>query len=182
MIPTIISNVLPDEDFSRLTAYFKEKMKDSNVSFDEFGRRAVGCHTDSILKEYSEKLLPVVRSFFSETLLPTYTLFVEYSNTEISLHKHKDANACTYTLDLVLYQDRPWGLWIEGKEFLANENEAVMFWGEDQEHWRETIKDNNNDVGAIFFHYVEPDHWWFTHGPEHLKVVLAQRRKEMSNE
>jgi hypothetical protein len=178
----LISNVLSDLDFVKLQSHFKQKMSDSTVNFDEFGRRNVSSISEPILLEYSELLLPKVREFFSETLVPSYSLFVEYSNTEISLYKHKDANACTYTLDLVLYQNRPWGLWVEGEEFLAKENEAIMFWGEDQEHWRETVKDNDNVVGVAFFHYVEPDHWLFTQGPEYVETIRERQRAAKTNE
>jgi len=30
----------------------------------------------------------------------------------------------------------------------------------------------------IFFHFAEPDHWWFTKGPSYLRVI----RGEMSED
>lgn len=177
--PQIVSNVLNKKDFDILKDYIKSFIDSHNIPTDEFGRKCIPDSSAPILEEYSRKLMPLAQKFFSKTLLPSYTLFTEYCENTVSLHKHKDANACTYTIDLVLYQDRPWGLWVEDKEYLANENEAVLFWGEEQLHWRETIQDNNNIVGVIFFHYVEPDHWWFTHGPEYVEVVREKLRKEM---
>lgn len=177
--PEIISNVLSKEDFDRIRLYFKDYIKDNDIGLDEFGRKSIGDAQASILKEYSDKLLPLAKSFFkSDSLVSSYNLFCEYCDKTVSLHKHRDANACTYTVDLVIYQDKPWGLWIEGKEYLAEENEAVFFWGEDQVHWRETIEDNKNIVGVIFFHYVEPDHWLFTKGPEHRLKVIESYKNE----
>lgn len=170
--PGIIKNVLSSSDLNRLSNYFKNHESLNKIGTDEFGRKLIGDNSESMLKEYSEMLLPIVRKYFNtQTCLPSYSLFAEYSADAISLSRHKDANACTYTLDLALYQDKPWAIYVNGEEFLAEENEGVMFMGEANEHWRETIIGNNDKFGVIFFHYVEPDHWWFTKGPEHVKVV-----------
>jgi hypothetical protein len=176
MKPEVLTNVLSPEDFRNIKEHFINHKEKNLLGFDENGRKLI-TDNDQILKKYSEKILPIARGFFkSDSLLPTYSLFAEYSDTNINLPKHTDANACTYTVDLVLYQNSPWGLWIDGVEYIANENEAICFWGEDQEHWRNSVDNNNNIVGVIFFHYVEPDHWWFTKGPEHVRVVWEQKR------
>jgi hypothetical protein len=179
LIPEIKKNILDNVQYHTLKNAIKSYLDISNIPFDECGRKCISDITMPLLKEYSEILMPMAKNFFnSNTLVPSYTLFTEYSDTNINLHKHKDANACTYTIDLVLYQNKPWGLWIDGVEYLANENEAIFFWGEDQLHWRETIENNNNIVGVIFFHYVEPDHWLFTKGPEHRQVIIEGYRNE----
>jgi hypothetical protein len=58
-------------------------------------------------------------------------------------------------------------------------NEAAAYYGNDQEHWREEfpMKDTNH-VAMIFFHFAEPDHWWFTKGPSYLDVI----RKSITEE
>jgi hypothetical protein len=178
--PEIIKNIFSDKDFNELKNYLKNHELLKKVSFDENGRRGVHSVNDPALNEYSLKLLPIARSFFeSQTLETSYTLFTEYSDTNINLPKHKDLNACTYTIDLVLYQDKAWGLWVDGVEYLVNENEALFFYGEDQEHWRETVENNNNIVGVIFFHYVEPDHWYFTKGPEYVRELIKIKQQEL---
>ena len=175
----LIKNVLNPADFDRLRMHFKHHEGLKNASTDEFGRKLAGDQTEPILKEFSEILLPVVREYFgSQTMLPSYSLFAEYSDETISLHKHKDANACTYTLDLVLYEGDPWALYIDGKPYIAKPNEAILFMGEEYEHWRETLYNNTGKIGVIFFHYVEPDHWYFTEGPDHFYKILETRRME----
>ena len=175
----LIKNVLSTVDFDRLSMHFKSHEGIRFLGTDEFGRKLIGDKSDPILKEFSEMLLPKVREYFgSKTMLPSYSLFAEYSDSTISLHKHKDANACTYTLDLVLYQDTPWALYVDGKPYTANLNESILFMGEEYEHWRETLYNNTGKIGVVFFHYVEPDHWYFTKGPEHLYKILETRSKE----
>jgi hypothetical protein len=175
----LIKDVLSNDDLLRLSLYFKHHQKLNSMSVDEFGRKLLPDTEEPLLKEFSELLLPKVREFFgSQTLLSSYSLFAEYSAETISLHKHKDANACTYTLDLTIYQDKPWAIFIDGQEFLAETNEAVMFMGERYEHWRDTVYDNNDRIGVIFFHYVEPDHWFFTKGPEHIHETWKSMRSK----
>jgi hypothetical protein len=172
-----ISNFLSNEDFNLIYNYFYNHELLPTLGYDECGRKLLGEQTEEILKEYSKKILPEVRDFFNENNLePSYALFAEYSNDKISLAKHKDANACTYTVDLVLYQNKSWGIWVDGIEYLCEENEALFFMGEDQEHWRNPVENNTDRIGVIFFHYVKPDHWWFTKGPGYVNIIRAKMR------
>ncbi len=53
-------------------------------------------------------------------------------------------------------------MWVEGEEYFLEENQGLAFYGEDQEHWRENFPNPvNNQVGQLFVHFVEPDHWFF---------------------
>jgi hypothetical protein len=175
----IVKNFLKDEEFFEIQNYFLQHKSIATMTTDEFGRKLLGDRTESILKDFSEKVLPKAKRFFkSDTMLSSYSLFAEYSDSNISLSKHTDANACTYTVDLVLYQKSPWGLWVNGTEFLANPNDAVMFMGEKYEHWRDPKYDNNDRIGVVFFHYVEPDHWWFTEGPDYVEKIRAQKASQ----
>lgn len=177
--PEIVKNIFSNEDFYRLKNYLKNHELLKKANFDSNGRRGIHSAHDPSLNEYSLKLLPLAQSFFeSQTLKTSYSLFTEYSDTNINLPRHKDLNACTYTIDLVLYQNKSWGLWVEGVEYLVNENEALFFYGEDQEHWRETVENNDNVVGVIFFHYAEPDHWYFTKGPDYLLKIMEIKNNQ----
>jgi hypothetical protein len=51
-----------------------------------------------------------------------------------------------------------------------------MFMGEKYEHWRETKYNNYDKIGVVFFHYVEPDHWYFTEGPGYVEKIREQMR------
>lgn len=173
----IVNKILSPLDFDRLRAHFINHPLLNEIGSDEFGRKLIGEMHDPILSEYSNIVLPIAKKIFkSETMLPSYALFAEYSAESITLHRHKDANACTYTVDLILYQDKTWGLWIDGVEYLAEENDAICFMGENKEHWRESIDNNKLKYGVVFFHYVEPDHWWFTEGKDYVNIVRDSMR------
>jgi hypothetical protein len=175
----LIKNVLSPYDFDRLRMHFKDNTKLDSMSTDVFGRKMLGHQEEQILQEFSELLLPKVREYFrTKTCVPSYTLFAEYSDETISLEKHRDVNACTYTLDLVLYQGDPWALFIDGKAYTANPNEAILFMGEEYEHWRETLYNNTGKIGVVFFHYVEPDHWFITEPKEKHDEIRQQKAIE----
>lgn len=176
MIKTgVIKNVFSTEDFNRLKEYFLNNEVLNGLGYDDHGRKLIHSAADPVLLEYSNKLLPLVRAYFEDqTIEHTYSMYAEYSHQTIDLHKHKDLNACQYTIDIVVHQTEPWSIWIEGVEYSLDENEAVLFCGEQQEHWRETREYNADVIGVIFFHYADKNHWFFTEGPEYVEVVRAR--------
>lgn len=177
-----IKNIFTENEFLYLKNHFMGHDILNSIDYDDHGRKLIHSSADRVLSDYSDKLLPVVRNFFEDQdIIPTYSMYAEYSHSVIDLHKHKDLNACQYTVDLVLHQTRPWSLWIEGKEYELLENEAVLFCGEEQEHWRETIENNSDVIGVIFFHYVSQGHWWIEHGPQYVEVVRQRAREKSMN-
>lgn len=178
--PVLVDNLLELHDYNRL---LESLQNPKSFNFDPgFGRYCIADNSLPILGELANKLTAVARKTFkSETLLPTYTLFAHYEGQDPvpSLYKHKDDNACTYTLDMCVYQNEPWDLWVENKNYTLYPNQALGYYGNDQMHWREEFPNPaSQHVAMIFFHYVEPDHWWYTKNPDYLNVI----RKTMSEE
>jgi hypothetical protein len=160
-------NLLPEDGFQQLKEHFLSHPTFRDTTTSEFKRRMIEGYSDKLLYLYHIKLTSIARQLFnSPTLVPSYSLFVEYVDGA-NLPKHKDSNACTYTLDLCLYESTPWGIWVDGEEFFMKENDALCFYGEEQEHWREPLQATDVKIGLVFFHYVEPDHWFFSEGPNH---------------
>jgi hypothetical protein len=62
-----------------------------------------------------------------------------------------------------VYATQDWDLYVEGVPYALKENDALLYYGEKQEHWREPlVNPDNNIVCNVFFFYVEPEHWFFT--------------------
>lgn len=178
--PKILDNLFDDKEYDNLKNSF---LNYKNFSFQPgFSRYVVSDNSMQILSEYSQKLIPIARGVFnSQELLPTYTLFAHYegSNPPPSLYKHKDDNACTYTIDMCLYQKEPWSLFVDGVPYTLNENQALAYYGNDQLHWREKFPNPGiNHVAMVFFHFADPDHWWFTKGPGYLSVIRNEITEE----
>ena len=178
--PLLVNDVLNKEDYERLTSAISNPKR---FEYQEgFSRYVVADNNLSLLAELANKLVPIARKAFgSDTLLPTYTLFAHYEGQDPapSLYKHKDDNACTYTLDMCVYQTEPWDLWVEDKNYTLYPNQALAYYGNDQMHWREEFPNpESGHVAMTFFHFAEPDHWYFTKGFSYLSVI----RKEITEE
>lgn len=168
--PLVIDKLFDDQSFIKLKNYLYNKEK-SPISYSkDFGRYAF---YDNMIDEYATNITEFARKTFnSKTLIPSYSLFAHYEGSEAKLWKHVDDNACTYTIDMCVYQSEPWDLWVEGKSYRLQENQALAYYGNDQEHWREEFPNKESQhVAMIFFHFAEPDHWYFTKGPNYLDVI-----------
>jgi hypothetical protein len=174
--PVIIKNVFSTEEHNELKNIMKNWQLGSNWD-STLGRHLVN---SPVIDNYAEKLIPLAKKMFnSENIKTSYSLFAHYEGPGANLFRHVDDNACTYTIDLCLYQTEPWAIGInhnnEDKEYILQENEAVLYYGNDQEHWRPKFPNpESQNVGMIFFHFVEPDHWWYTKGPDYRYVIKGE--------
>lgn len=174
--PRIEKNIFDNNYFEYIKNYFKNHDVVKKDEYHFYGSKRIDTFNDEVLKKAHEDLLPKARQMFeSETLLPTYAVFSEYSGKQAYLDQHLDIGPCTYTIDLCLYQNSQWGLFIEGKEYFFSENEGIVFYPNHQLHWRGEFPDpDKNKVAIILFSYVEPDHdWWKI--PEKLKPMLRNK-------
>lgn len=181
--PQIISKVFSEKEYAELRALFPED-RVKNFGFDPGFSRYLDSDDGTVeLKTYAEKLVPIARKLFeSDTLIPTYALFAHYEGPNANLIKHKDDNACTYTIDMCVYQKEPWDLWIEDNPYTLYPNQAAAYYGNAQTHWREEFPSKEtNHVAMIFFHFAEPDHWWFTKGVGYLQVIRGVITEEEWN-
>lgn len=174
--PIVVRDVLSGEDLRRLSDSILgdvARNKATNRSFDAVSNRFNVWDTENaILHEIFEKATPLARRVFgSPALVPSYAMSAHYEGSA-SLRRHRDTNACTYTLDLCLYEKEPWDIWVEGKSYTLNPNEALAFYGNHQDHWRDAFPSPaTNQVGMAFFHFVEPGHWYKTRSRDHLETI-----------
>lgn len=159
MEPLILADVFSDSRRADLLAVCDATWASGNcVSNDGFGRVT---SNDGPFYQFLTELTPLARRTFGEPdLLPSYACWARYFKPSSNLSRHKDDNACTFTLDYCVRQIQPWDIYVEGQPYTLQENEVLAFMGEDQEHWRETFAPGNV-VEMIFFHFVRPDHWYF---------------------
>ena len=186
--PYLLENIFPDKEYRELRDLALSLWASDKSTYDSsFGRHqwAIwdGTHKPEVepLRKFHEMLLPLARQEFeSETLLPSWCLISAYEGKEARLWKHKDDNACTYHINYTIFNKTPWDFYVEGNRFSPKPNDAVLSYGNDQEHWREEFPDpENNLVFNAFFFYTEPDHWFFTEGPQYLySHIRASKENE----
>jgi hypothetical protein len=181
--PQLIDKTLSKEEYDKL---LKNMSNPKSFEYDPgFSRYTIGHDNSPILKDLLNGLTEKARNIFdSQTLMPTYAIFAHYEgqDPEPSLYKHKDTNACTYTIDMCVYQNEYWGLWVDGTEYCLYPNQSLAYYGNDQEHWREKFPNpETNCVAMIFFHFAEPDHWYFKKGPSYIDVIWKRITEEEWN-
>lgn len=178
--PTIFKNLLSEEDFEFLRLYVLELNKNELGFSSDFNRYEFG--NTEIMNSIHEKLLPVAQTFFeSRTLVKSFN-FGSWYFGNASLEKHKDVAACTYSIDLCVYQKEPWDLYVEGTPYRLEENSALFYYGEEQKHWREDFPNpDSNIVCNVFFFYVEPDHWSITEPKEMHQAIRQQKAVERNS-
>ncbi len=100
-----------------------------------------------ILSNKTEKISDIV----GVNVLPTYCFARKYYN-EAVLVKHKDREACEISLSIHLDGDKNWDLIIKDIPIKLNKGDAVLYWGHEDEHWREPY--TGNSYTNLFLHYV----------------------------
>jgi len=185
--PYLIKNVLSKEELNNLQSYaMRLWANDKSTHNEDFGRHAWNVWGDNIppklktLQNLHESLLPLAKKEFeSETLKPSWAVLSIYEGEKARLWKHKDDNACTYHIKLTIFHKTPWDFFVEGERFSPEENDAVISYGNDQEHWREDFPNpHNNLVVNAFLFYCEPDHWYFTKGPNYLFTDIRKTKTD----
>lgn len=158
MEPIKITDVLKEEELKDLI----DNIQYLHPPLHDEARSRYFSYNDYV-EDVGRRLESLARKIFKEdNIKSSYSVYCKYFG-KASMNMHKDDNACTYTIDLCIRQTEPWGLWVEDKEFILNPNEALCYMGNDQTHGRYP-KDLGPDgsVELVFFHYVQPDHWFFT--------------------
>ncbi len=177
--PFIVNNLLPPEELKNLQRHAMDLWANRPAYEPGFGRHQ--WHGEPELSRIHELLTEIAREYFgSPTLKPSWCLMSTYEGEAARLWKHKDDNACTYHIDLCVFQKEPWDIWAEGKPYTLLENDALFMYGNDQEHWREAFPNpETNLVCNAFFFFCEPDHWYFTEGPNYFVThIRANKEKE----
>jgi len=156
--PKIIDNLIKEDEFLKLQTYLKANYKDFHYVGIE-GRYVNDSNNLPILKDFLNSTIDIVRkSFDNDKLVATDAFFGHYDGVSIC-KRHKDVYGGTHTLDVVIYQSEIWDIYVEGVPYSLKENQALLFWGGSQLHWRNKLENPNAHVAVIVCHYAEPGHW-----------------------
>lgn len=182
--PTILKNVLPEEEFNKLKIHALDLYEGRSNFESGLGRYVFG--TTPLLEEIHNSILDLAKEVFkSDTILPAWSMMAGYTGPDAILTRHKDDNAATYHIDLCIFQTTDWPIGVqngsEDKYYVIQENEALAMCGESQEHWRNPLNGDYKDVVFnAFLFFCEPDHWYFSEGPEYIeRLRVISRKKKM---
>ena len=112
---------------------------------------------DAVIETLLMKLLPLVESKTTTTLVPCYGYGRMYKKEDI-LQRHSDRNSCEISLTLFIGGD-PWTIYLDptgkrnqkGTPIDLKIGEMLLYRGETLEHWRNKFK--GETCAQIFLHY-----------------------------
>lgn len=176
----IIKDVLSEDQIADVYNRINQAPEENSKIQARLGHKAFLIDLGEDLRKHLESI--VQKEFGSEWTLNAIQ-FARYSKKygyEPKLYPHFDDAFSTHklTLDVQVKSTIEWPIVVEGKEFLLHDNEAVVFYGTDQIHWRTPVELSEDDVvDMIFCHcdMINDPRGPIT--PEHTQAML-KREKE----
>lgn len=151
--PKIIAGVLEEKALSELKSYSQKVLLRPEMLIHCHTFQRFALHNSAYLEKMHQQLTPLMQKETGRELQPTYAYLSLYGNKGYC-PPHRDHHRCQWTLDLCVSQDQEWPLFVEDKKFLLKENDALIYSGTDQLHWRERIHTNGH-CNLVFFHFKE---------------------------
>lgn len=154
--PTIFNDVLSNDELAYLQNLFNNYPEDK---IDVQGFSGLGTlYIDKILNQESiiKRVELLASQAFGEELEVLDFSGTRYSpkfGWEVKLGPHYDARPVEmFVFDIQIQSNTPWGLFFEGKRFDLKDNQALLFSGTSQIHWRDPIRlDDDAQIDLIFF-------------------------------
>jgi hypothetical protein len=153
--PVLFKNVLPDEELKYVQSQFNNATAED---IDVQGYAGLGTLTIDLLNK--ESIIKKIEKMASDAVGEELEV-LEFGGTRYSpdfgwypkLGPHYDARPVEmYVFDYHVQSTETWGLFMEGKRFDFGDNEALLFSGTGQIHWREPIQlKENAKIDLIFF-------------------------------
>lgn len=191
----VVKDVLSRTDLSDALALV-DKLRDDQLDKQEilsFGRLVK--HNHPLFNDLQVRLADLVSELAGEDVEPSYNFLSLYNNLGVC-RPHLDAPTAKWTLDICLQQSQPWPIsfsqvvdwpeefvetdsdwWtrileneaLDFKSFALEENQAILFTGNNQWHYRDRIPRTGTDnyCHLLFLHYipkgasrlVDPNSW-----------------------
>lgn len=177
---TIIKNVLDKEDLELLYSLMDNAEEvdmhihptDSKITY--FGK--------VFPYHIREKVLAKVQEFYSTPLTLTGSCLVRYKSMngdQPVLKPHTDTQPVhpgpRLSISLQLRKNIDWSVVVEGEHVMLQENEAVVFSGTHQIHWRDPINFAEDNYLDILLDSYSTDELQYTEIPQEEKNIIAEK-------
>lgn len=174
----IADNVLLPEHIDEIYKTINN-VKDEDTRINEWSGVKVW-HKTLFSKDIEERIINVARQYIKEDIiLDTDYSFARYSKEygfNPKLFPHYDTrDAQRITFDIQIKTDEPWALVVENKQYDLKDNQALIFSGTQQIHWREKKElSKNSRIDMLFCHlkYKNPKPFDLNQN-----VILEERSK-----
>lgn len=155
MNPVIVNGVFSNERLLEITNYFNELLNKNIIKKNQ--RTIFDSVNNSVLKMLGQELLPIAKNIFNNNNISSIkTTFAHYEGSQGVLKKHIDSQQDVLLLDVCIYENAPWGLVIDNKNYYFSINSGVAFESGKLEHWRNPNPDPVNNKTGVLLAYFEP--------------------------
>jgi hypothetical protein len=131
-------------------------------------------------KSVKDRILEICQELSGEPVLELVAYqFAKYTNNDVKLPNltphYDDFENARFTFDVQLRSNTDWSLFVEGKEFLLKDNQALTFSGTHQIHWREDkLFKDGEFVDMLFCHLNIPND---TRSLEENRELMLEKKK-----
>lgn len=154
----IIDNILTQKDIDELYGYLDRTAECKPVIHEEIGYM---WHPCGVTEALFEKINRLGKDLYGDQVELSEICFARYSHNKQSLPNlapHFDNfPGGRITIDIQIKSNTDWALRVEDKRFVLKDNQALVFSGTHQAHWREPKTfDDETFVHMLFCHFTVP--------------------------
>lgn len=176
----IIDNIFTPEEIEVIYDHIDNTPEEKRYRHSYFGHTAFfSWLPDSTIK----KIEKVVSENFDKPLVLRELSFARYDTSggrEPLLFPHFDETfpEQRVTVDIQVKSTIPWAIVVEDTPYILKDNQALVFGGTHQIHWREKKQFSDTDyVDMIFCHFSEPLDVAVKNSEEHIKNMEEKQQK-----
>ena len=160
MKPILVEHVFTDEDFASIyeiiDPLFPENFDRNNLPDGLINANDVGyfAYVGRLPDRAYQRISHMIESITGSKISKIDVHFARYSNLTGSKprlvpHYDQKLNYPSYTLSIQLKTTLPWDLYAEREKFLLEDNQALIFSGSHQVHWRPHLEFSDKDYFDI---------------------------------
>ena len=159
---SLMNNILEESIFNKTVDIYKELVGTGEMEYEGKGKDGSlwqrMYHHRHWWFDYlhNNQILELAKRMFGQEIKPSYSFLSYYFMNDSCCPIHSDRPQCKYSVDMVIFQEKAWPIYIDFKKFEMNPNQATFYSGTDHIHWRDKIEQGNK-VALAFFHFVDSD-------------------------
>jgi hypothetical protein len=152
----IIDKVFTTSEIDDLYNYIESQPEEIKMVHNRIGYLGYMC---GVPENIFKKMEQVAADNLGMDLTLTEISFSRYignSNKTPVLHPHiDDFDGARITVDVQVRSNTEWSLFVEGREYMLQDNQALVFAGTHQVHWRDSrVLEDGEVMDMLFCHFT----------------------------